>query len=138
MKPVVVDASVSGAWVLPDESSQAAERLLEKIVAGELELSVPDLWSYELTNLLLAAFRRRRIDEETVWEAHRLIGEIPVRAFDQDSVLARRRTTRLALRFDLSAYDAAYLELADRLQCPLRSFDRRLSQAARSIGLVDD
>lgn len=41
----------------------------------------------------------------------------------------------LTVRFDLSAYDAAYLELADRLQCPLHTNDQSLRTAAKAIGL---
>lgn len=98
---------------------------------------MPSLWFYEMTNLLINALRRGRIDERAAGEAHRLIDEIPRQAFDHESTLARDRISRLALRFQLSAYDAAYLELADRLQCRLRSYDERLTVAAQSIGLAD-
>jgi predicted nucleic acid-binding protein len=41
----------------------------------------------------------------------------------------------LALQFDLSFYDASYLELADRLKVPLHSADSRLMAAAKQLGL---
>ncbi len=136
MKPLVVDASVSGAWILPDERSGEAERVLESLLAAEVELAVPALWVYEMTNLLLSAQRQGRIDEEGVETAHRLLDRLPRQSFDHETALARERTTRIALRFDLSAYDAAYLELADRLQCPLETYDGRLAGAARAMGVV--
>ncbi len=132
----MVDASVSGAWLLPDERSEEAERILERLLAAEVELAVPALWIYELTNLLLSAQRRGRINEEGVEAAHRVLDLLPRRTFDHETALARQRATRLALRFDLSAYDAAYLELADRLQCPLETYDGRLAGAARAMGIA--
>lgn len=102
---------------------------------GERRLDVPNLWIYELANLLLSAQRRRRITEEQVLAAHRLLEAIPRQLHDHEALLARERMTRLALRFRLSAYDAAYLELADRLQCPLVTADERLEKAARTLGL---
>jgi len=46
------------------------------------------------------------------------------------------RMMSFATRYSLSAYDAAYLELADRLQCPLLTFDAKLLAAAAQIGLA--
>jgi predicted nucleic acid-binding protein len=136
MRPLVVDASVAGAWLLPDEHSGEGEGVLERLLAAEVELAVPALWIYEMTNLLLSALRRGRIDEAGVGAAHRLLDLLPRQSFDHETALARERTTRIALRFDLSAYDAAYLELADRLQCPLETYDGRLAGAARAMGVV--
>ncbi len=135
MTPVVVDAAFAGAWLLPDENSRAADRILRSILGQETEMAIPDLWFYELMNLLLPAHRRKRIGKEQVFEAHRLIDTIPCRAYEQQTPLARDRISRLALRFDFSAYDAAYLELADRLQCPLLTFNRKLNRAADTLGL---
>lgn len=41
----------------------------------------------------------------------------------------------LARRFGLTAYDAAYLEVAFRRSLPLATFDRRLRQAAKTVGI---
>lgn len=132
---VVVDASLAGAWILPDEHSDQAEDLLEEILEGNETLAVPDLWSYEVVNLLIMAARRGRILQEQIPTALRLIEKIPGVFYDHHSSLVRERVVKLAVRFSLSAYDTAYLELADRLQCPLRSGDRRLAEAANALGL---
>jgi predicted nucleic acid-binding protein len=44
----------------------------------------------------------------------------------------------LAVRFGVSAYDAAYLELAERLRSPLYTFDQKLGRAAKVLGLSPD
>ena len=48
---VVIDASFSAAWFLPDEQSPSAEQILEEAIAGRLVLCVPSLWDYEMSNL---------------------------------------------------------------------------------------
>jgi predicted nucleic acid-binding protein len=132
----VVDASFAGSWILPDEHSGACESVLQAVLNGKEDLAVPDLWAYEMLNLLLSACRRERINVDRLEEAVNLVRRIPVSYYDHQTSLLQNRVIRLAVRFSLSAYDAAYLELADRLQCPLRSLDRNLTAAARSLGLT--
>jgi predicted nucleic acid-binding protein len=133
---IVVDASFAGAWILPDEHSGESETVLQAVLNGKEDLAVPDLWAYEMLNLLLSACRRRRINADRLEQAVNLVQRIPVNYYDHQTSLLRNRVIRLAARFSLSAYDAAYLELADRLQCPLRSLDKNLTAAARSLGLA--
>jgi len=133
---VVVDASFAGAWILPDEHSHEADNVLAAVLRGKQRLAVPELWTYEILNLIVSARRRGRIEANQVEEAVRLIEQIPVEFYDHQSRPIRDRVVRIASRFSLSAYDAAYLELADRLQCPLLSLDDDLTAAARSLGLA--
>jgi predicted nucleic acid-binding protein len=133
---VVVDASLAGAWVLKDEQSEEAEDLLAAIVEGREDLAAPDLWSYEMLNLLIAACRRGRLRQSQLQDALRLLEAVPCAFYEHQFVLTRERIAKLALRFSLSAHDASYLELADRLQCALKSSDRALLKAAASMGLA--
>ena len=133
---LVVDASLAGSWILPDEHSGESETVLHAVLNGKEDLAVPDLWAYEMLNLLLSACRRGRFRGDRLEQAVRLVQRIPVNFYDHQTSLLQNRVIRLAARFSLSAYDAAYLELADRLQCPLRSQDKNLTAAARSLGLA--
>jgi len=132
--PVVVDASVAGAWLLPDETSRRADRILTSIRREGATMSVLSLWIYEIANLLLSAERRGRLDDVDRADALRLIESLPRQVHDHESPIAQRRLAELAARFRLSAYDAAYLELADRLQGRLYTFDDRLARAADALG----
>ncbi len=134
---VVVDASVAGAWVLPDETSLRADAILDRIGRDDDPMAVPALWIYEVSNLLVSAERRKRIDEGQRREALRLINGLPHRVHDHSTPLSRERLLLFATRFKISAYDAAYLELADRLQAPLCTLDERLAAAARELGCGD-
>lgn len=136
MNIVVIDASYAGAWMLPDELSDSAEELLREILMENRQMAVPELWHYEMCNLLRSTMRRKRIEEVDASVALDLLQHVPRQIFDHRDDLFQRRLMTIAMRFELSAYDAAYLELADRLQCPLYSNDRRLREAARTLGLI--
>jgi predicted nucleic acid-binding protein len=135
LKTVVLDASFAGAWIVPDESSAEATKLLRQILEGKAEMAVPTLWNYEICNLIRSALRRNRMNEADASEALDLMYRIPRHTFDHHDSLFRKRLMMLAVRFDLSAYDAAYLELADRLQCQLRTNDKQLRTSAKALGL---
>lgn len=135
MKRVVADASFCGAWILADESSGEAERLLTRIASGSVQLVVPALWHYEMLNLLRSALRRKRLAAEDLDLAVETLERVPMTMEDLPGAPARRRILHLAAQFDLSAYDAAYLELADRFKIALQTNDARLKAAAKQLGL---
>ena len=137
MNQIVADASFCGAWILADEASERADLLLDKILAGSVDLVVPGLWHFEINNMLRSALRRNRLSREDAWTALETLECVPVMLVDLPDAAARKRILHLALQFQLSSYDAAYLELADRLKAPLHSSDKRLVAAASLIGLVD-
>lgn len=130
----IVDSSVALALVLPDESSERVEALLQG--RRRPSLIAPPLWLYETSNALVAAVRRRRLPEAALAEAHDLLDALDVEIDGRaDRALARAIQT-IALASGLSAYDAAYLELAER-RAPARlaTLDARLAGAATSRGI---
>ncbi len=130
----VMDSSIALAWALPDATSAEADRFLRRISA-RTNLWVPGLWWYETANALLMAQRRKRLTEA---ERIRLIGlyrKLPIRTdlvLDSDSM---SRFHTLAIEHNLSAYDAAYLELAQRRNLGLATVDRPLRLAAQKAGM---
>ncbi len=135
MKQIVADASFCGAWVLADESSGAAERLLTRIISGSVQLVVPALWHYEMLNLLRSAVRRKRLAKEDLDLTVEALERVPMTLEDLPGAPARRRILHLAMQFDLSSYDAAYLELADRFKIALQTNDAKLAAAAKQLRL---
>ncbi|NNM04034.1 MAG: type II toxin-antitoxin system VapC family toxin, partial [Gemmatimonadetes bacterium] len=93
------------------------------------------LWPLEVSNGLLVAERRDRIEPAASARFTRLLLALPIvvepvdrrRVFEQSRSLARRR--------NLSAYDAQYLELAIRFGIPLATLDGGLRQAAEAEGV---
>jgi len=121
----VLDASISAAWALPDETSNLAESLLTQVHADGAV--VPSLWWYETRNVLLIAERRKRI---TATDADRFMRSLARMAIRVAELGDGQAIVRLARLHQLSVYDAAYLELALRESLPLGTFDRKLAQAA--------
>lgn len=135
MKQVVADASFCGAWILADEASAEADRLLARVTSGACQLIVPALWHYEMLNLLRSAVRRQRLQPDDLWLSIETLERVPLTLEDLPGAPARRRILHLAQQFDLSSYDAAYLELADRFKIGLNTCDAKLKTAAKQLGL---
>ncbi len=131
----IADSSVVLSWLLEDEESPAADKLLDSFGNGAVA-EAPVLLRYEVVNGLLAAFaRRKRISREAYVSALRDFDMVPMR-YDNDSPrLAVSRVAGIAEKHGLSIYDAAYLELAERKRLPLATLDARLATAASSCSL---
>ena len=130
----VLDCSVALAWGLPDERSARAERFLKDLSASE-SLWVPSLWWYELSNGLTVARRRHRVADADVERLVELYRALPVQTDDAAGPDLVGRLRGVADTYDLSAYDAAYLELAQRRGLRLATLDRALARAARKAGV---
>lgn len=128
---LVVDASVSAAWFLPDEATAYTEAALQATAAEEVW--VPALWVLEIGNLLLSAQHRRRIDEAKRRELSSAATALRLR-IDRESVSVTE-IGDLAARHALTAYDAAYLELALRRKLPLATLDTALKKAMKAAGV---
>lgn len=130
--PLVIDASVTMAWCFEDETTPATEAVLDQL--GSESAVVPPLWTLEVTNVLLVAERRRRITEAQSVRFLDLLSQLPIRV----DVTAYEVATIMSIgrRHGLSAYDAAYLALAERLGAPLATLDDRLRAACRSAGVA--
>lgn len=126
----VIDSSIALAWALPDETSKEAERFLSRISMTTI-LWVPALWWYEMANALLTAERRKRLTQSERIRLMELYRKLPIRTdmmLDSDTMW---RFHAFALEYNLSAYDAAYLELAQRRGLGLATGDRQLRLAAQ-------
>ena len=123
----MLDASVAAVWLFDDESNDYAELALRRL--EQEGAVVPQLWHSEIRNCLLVAERRNRIDESDAVARLEALIELPIET-DPNPDLDAAYT--LARKYDLSFYDALYVELASRLHIPLATLDRRLSAAASS------
>lgn len=128
---MVIDTSVTMAWCFEDEATTHTEAVLDRL--GADEAWVPALWSLEVVNLLLVAERRARITEAQAFRFLDLLRQLPIRLDstppDPAAVHAAGR------RHGLSAYDAVYLVLAERLAAPLATLDDKLRSASRAAGV---
>ena len=129
----VLDGSVTMVWGFEDEADEYAESILERM--PELQAHVPSLWPLEVANVLLVGERRRRITSAETARFLAILGAFRITVDDETVAHAWTDTMHLARAHNLSAYDAAYLELALRRGLPLAALDGKLTMAAAAVGV---
>jgi predicted nucleic acid-binding protein len=131
---LVIDSSVTLSWFFEDERSALADQVLRRVV--EAGAVVPSLWRLEVANALQMAVRHKRIDAKFRDASIADLRVLPI-AIDPDTDRhAWGSTLILAERCQLTLYDAAYLELAQRAGLPLASLDKQLRAASKAVGVT--
>jgi predicted nucleic acid-binding protein len=129
----VVDASVALAWCFVDESSELADRVLDRL--EHEEALAPGIWALEVANGLRTAERRSRLDRADLPRVRELLTALPIQLEAIDLDIALGEVTDLARSLDLTAYDAAYLSLAARRGLALATVDDALRRACERAGV---
>jgi predicted nucleic acid-binding protein len=133
-KRFVLDGSVTLAWYFKDEADPYADAVAASIPGAQP--AVPAIWPLEVANAVLVGERRKRSTEAQAarWLAY--LGSLPIAVDDQTTARAWTDVLRLGRAHALSAYDAAYLELALRRGLPLATLDGPLKAAAAAAGVA--
>lgn len=124
----VADASILLKWILPEPGHKEALALLAEWVHGRIELIAPRLAVAEAASALCKKVRRKHLTTEAAAGAFALLSENHPELFDDDLPAA----LTLALRHQMSFWDAVYVALAIERRCDLITADRRLYSAASS------
>jgi predicted nucleic acid-binding protein len=131
----VLDASVALAWFVDKPVSAYATQVKESLLQGARAV-VPALWHLEMANGFAVAERRGILTaadtSQSVNDLEQLLAETIESSSDAVSL---RQTLTTALAFQLSAYDAVYLDTARREGLPIATLDRRLQAAAGQAGV---
>ena len=95
------------------------------------DLIAPDVLPFEIGNALTAMMKKNALKKEEVTTAWEIVQQIPVdlRHTDIKSALS------IAIKFNLHAYDAYFLECAENLRSPLLTLDIGMQKVARQIGI---
>ena len=132
--PFVLDASVTIAWCLTNESTPYTRSVLSRLVDTYAE--VPALWNFEVANVLAICERRQRITSVVSENFLRTLDGLDIRVEQSSPVVDANVLLPLARRYGLTAYDAAYLELSKRKNLPLATLDKDLIAAAPHEGVT--
>lgn len=132
--PFIIDSSVGIGWVHPSQANELTKQLLEAAKGGAA-IYVPSLWHLEIANTLLVFVRRKLITEAQREVGLTLLSQLRIIIDDDTNRLAFSAISELASKHSLSAYDAAYLELARRKSLPLATRDEALKKAAKKSGI---
>jgi len=126
---VVADASVVLKWQLDDEDCipQATALRDDYYARGVVNVIAPHLLIYEVVNGIATAARQRRVAPDKAIEALSNLMALGVELREVEPL----RVLEVALRYNLAAYDAAYLALAEAEKCDLWTGDRAFYQAVK-------
>jgi predicted nucleic acid-binding protein len=126
---IVLDTSAAMALFLQEKEGIQLEEIINNILNSNGQIFVPSLFWFEVGNTLISAFNRKRITQEEIQGIEFDISELPVVTDPFPDLAIRIRIREIAILKNLTYYDASYVELAKRLELPLKSFDKKLNLA---------
>ncbi len=132
----VLDASVALLWLVPDTDLLGVEYAVAVLDAiKESKTIVPSLFSLEIANVVAKVESKGVVTEADSQRFIFLLSQLNIITDMTTSAHALGDTLNLARRYGLSAYDAAYLEIALRLGLSLATLDVKLGKAAVTAGV---
>ena len=135
----VYDVSFVGALIIPDEKNLSVEKthqtIDEKYSSQEDVIFTPHLLWYEISNIFNNLLKRKRYSYEKVMQFYPLLAKFRLTTDFETGVKYSQKLLNLCNEYNLSSYDAAYLELADRKKATLCTLDNNLKTAAKKHGV---
>lgn len=128
----VLDNSVVTGWYLSDQATAYSESIALRLEGAKA--LVPSLWQLELANVLKTACTRGKLSLDSARQILDALSQLPIE-IDASPTPGQRQMFELAMRYQLSSYDASYLDLAMRHGLPLATQDQQLKKAALAAGV---
>jgi predicted nucleic acid-binding protein len=127
----VIDNSVVCGWLIESQASAYSDAVARRLQTGRAV--APALLPLEYTNVLRTACKRQRLLALQAQQMLATLAELPI---DIDTIRpSASQLLDLSLRYDLTSYDAAYLDLALRRSLPIATQDQELAHAAIVAGV---
>ncbi len=123
---IVADTNIFLAVVL-DEPEK--DHIIQ--TTSGVDLVSPEILPFEIGNALSAMIKRKQLTAEEALEAEQKTHVIPVRLISIDV----QKSLKLAIKFNIYAYDAYFLHCAKTLKYPLFTFDKRMKQVAIDLNI---
>ena len=137
MPAFVVDASITLSWCFADEATEYSRGVLALL--ERTHAIVPAVWPFEIANTLAIAEHRRRISQDGIRAFLETLRRLPIHVEQRPALWLWQALLPLAREHRITAYDAAYLELAKREQLRIATLDQDLKEISQSagVGLVE-
>lgn len=129
--PFVIDNSISSGWFIRNQATPYGDSIALRL--QDDRAVAPPIWELEFANVLRTACLRKALTAQTAQEVAARVASLPIDVERQ--AVRPAELLSLALRYGLTSYDAAYLELALRRQLPIATLDAALSEAAMACGV---
>jgi len=130
----VYDSSFVGTLIIPDEKILKVEKAHLAINKGE-KIYTPLLLWYEIANVFKNLIRRKRYNPDDILLFFPAITNIRLVTDFEDGTEYSKKIFQLCNNYNLSSYDAAYLELAERKRAVLCTLDKNLTNVAKKHGV---
>ena len=130
MSRFVLDASIVLTWCFPDEGAATPHHVAGMFSQGDTAV-VPSFWPHEVLNALLVGEKRKRISKELVRSFLSDLAALPIVLEQFPPRVVFERIQRLSRQHNLTAYDAAYLDLALNSGLPMATLDEELVNACK-------
>ena len=130
----VLDSSFVAAQIVPDERDPLIDKLYSKIKLDDEKLAPQLIW-YEIANLFKNLLRRHRYTYDKAIQFYPFLAAMHLTCDNETGIEYSRKLFKLCNDYNLSSYDAAYLELAERKKAVLCTMDERLRAAAKKHGV---
>ena len=135
MSRFVLDNTVTMAWCFTEEATEFTNALLSRLSNLTDSAVVPALWLYEVVNVTELAVRKGRIPRKKALAFLESLADLPIEVENPSRTQVFVIVRALAGQYQLTGYDAAYLELAIRHNLPIASLDKALARAALAAGV---
>ncbi len=133
MSKFVLDCSMTMSWFFEDEADAYADRAMDRLNAGGA--IVPQIWNYEIVNALIVGEKNKRLERTQSQGILKRLRKLPIVIDKLQPNETMAEILLLSGKYKLSAYDAAYLELAVRLALPVATRDNVLAKSVIASGL---
>lgn len=132
MKTLITDASVGVKWIFPEEHDSFARKIFDQIGSSEVRIVVPELFYSEVANACWVRVKRKMVQFQEAVKLLGLISKLPLlkRADSEFTAVALEH----AVHYNISAYDALYVALAETYLASLVTADKALLQSCRAKG----
>ena len=131
----VLDSSFVGAQIIPDEKDPKVDKLYAKIKRDD-EKHVPHMLWYEMANIFKNLLRRNRYTYDKILHFFPYLAAMNLICDFATGTEYSKKLLQLCNDYNLSSYDASYLELAERKKAVLCTLDETLRAAAKKYGVV--
>ncbi len=123
---VISDANIFLAVALDEPEKDH----IIQITSG-IDVVAPEILPYEIGNALSAMIKRKQITPNEAFSAQKTSYAIPVRLISVDI----QQALKIAIEFNIYAYDAYFLQCAKTISCPLITLDKQLKQVALKLNI---
>jgi predicted nucleic acid-binding protein len=131
----VFDSSFIAALIIPDEKNSKVEEIYASVGINE-EIAVPQLFWYEVASILKSLVQRKRYSYDETLQFLIPLTAMRLTNDNKSGIDYTKKLLDLCNNYNLSSYDAAYLELTERRKAILCTLDKKLQVTARKHGLA--